>query len=78
MWSKDITGRVLPFNEVNERYVALKKVNALMEMGLSDEQIAWVWNSGRHDTCVYGINKNNIHYNSCEYGKKVLREIARH
>lgn len=72
LWSKEVTGRVLPFNETNEEYIALKMIDKWISYGYTDRQIAWIWNSGRADTCISGVNRHNVQYDSCSYADKVL------
>jgi len=72
LWSEEVSGRVMPFTPQNEMYVALKMIDTWIEVGLSDRQILWKWNSGRHDKCIEGVNKHGVNYSSCDYAQVVL------
>jgi hypothetical protein len=72
MWGKEVMGYVPALMPHTEEYVALKKIQGWIEQGLTDRQIAWKWNSGRHDKCIEGINKHNVAYSSCKYAENVL------
>ena len=72
MWSKDIAGRVLPFTEVNEYYVAVMKVDAWLRLGYTEREIGLMWNQGSRGACRQGVNKYGVAYNSCAYADKLL------
>ena len=65
MWSKEVAGRVLPFTEQNEHYVAVRMIKKWVNDGLSARQVALKWNSGRYDKCIEGVNKQGVSYDSC-------------
>ena len=75
MWSKDVAGRVLPFNEKNEVYVALLKVQKLLDDGYTARGVALVWNQGHINGCSAGVNKHGVEYDSCSYAQQVLAKI---
>lgn len=74
-WSTDVEGRVLPFTEVNERYVALKKIDAWLAQGYTERDIALMWNQGSTGPCRIGVNKQGVPYNSCAYAEKLLASL---
>lgn len=76
MWSTDVTGRVLPFTPTNETYVALRKVQAWLDQGYSERQIALIWNQGSTGECRKGVNKHGVEYDSCSYAQRVLLAIS--
>lgn len=57
---------------VNEIYVASRKVDAWLAEGLSERQIALVWNQGTPGPCRAGVNRHGVHYDSCAYASQVL------
>lgn len=75
MWSKEVAGRVLPFTEANERYVALLKVQRLLDAGYTARGVALVWNQGHTNGCSAGTNKHGVQYDSCAYAQKVLASL---
>jgi hypothetical protein len=75
MWSKQVAGRVLPFNEVNEFYVAYNMVDIWVSAGYTDNQIALMWNQGHPGKCRAGINSKGVKYDSCAYARMVLAKI---
>lgn len=74
-WSRDVLGYVAPFTETNERYVALRVINSWVAEGLTDRQIGYRWNSGRHTGCSKGVNKHGAEFDSCSYADKLLASL---
>lgn len=72
VWSQEVLGYVPALTEHTERYVALKKIQGWLNQGLTARQIALKWNSGRHDKCVKGVNRQGVAYDSCTYSEKVV------
>jgi hypothetical protein len=77
MWSRDVAGKVLPFTEANEYYVAVMKVDGWLKTGYTESQIAQIWNTGRPGPCIRGINRHNVAYDSCAYERAVLAHLSR-
>jgi hypothetical protein len=75
--AKRILGYVPRFNDINEKYVAVKIIEKRLAAGLTPKQIALEWNSGMHHTCISGINKFGVAYNSCAYPEKFMRYYNR-
>ena len=75
LWSKDIAGRVLPFTEGNEYYVAVMKVDAWLKSGYTERDIALTWNQGSKGACRAGVNRHGVVYDSCKYAKVILAHL---
>jgi len=75
LWSKDVAGRVLPFTEENEYYVAYNKVENWIKQGYSDRQISLIWNQGHAGACKAGTNGYGVAYDSCAYARQVLARL---
>ena len=71
-WSKVAIGYVAPQTEINERCVALYKIQQHLNEGYSDAAIARIWNQGNAGQCVRGTNKWGVKYDSCAYERKVM------
>lgn len=76
-WSKNVLGYIAPITPVNERYVALHKIQHHINQGYSDAQIALIWNQGNAGPCKAGTNKLGVEYNSCAYQSKLLALLTR-
>jgi len=74
--AQDVLGYVPPFTETNERYVAAKTIEKMLDAGMSVRQIALVWNSGQ-TKCIKGINRYGVHYDNCAYADQVQRSYDR-
>lgn len=74
-WSTQILGYVAPRTLINERYVAVRMVDSWLNQGLSERQIALMWNQGTPGPCRAGVNKYGVPYDSCQYAAKVLAFI---
>jgi hypothetical protein len=75
MWSKEVAGRILPFTEQNEHYVAVRMIKKWVDDGYTNRQISLTWNQGHTGACASGHNKHGIFYDSCAYASKVLAKI---
>ena len=71
-WSKTVIGYVAPQTPINERYVALHKIQHHLNEGYSDRGIALIWNQGNASPCKSGVNSHGVAYDSCSYANKVL------
>lgn len=71
-WSDRILGYVAEQTPINERYVALHKIQTHLNEGYREAGIARIWNQGNNGPCVRGVNSKGIPYDSCEYEKKFL------
>jgi len=71
-WSNVAIGYVAKQTPVNERYVALHKIQHHLNQGHDEDNIARIWNQGNAGPCVIGTNNSGVDYNSCAYEKKVL------
>jgi hypothetical protein len=75
MWSKDIAGKVLPFTEGNEYYVAVMKIDGWLKTGYSEADITLIWNQGHAGPCRAGVNRHNVPFDSCAYQRAVLARL---
>jgi hypothetical protein len=57
---------------INEYYVALHKIQAHLNQGHDEGDIARIWNQGNAGPCVAGTNKHGVKYDSCAYERKVV------
>ena len=71
-WSHRVFGYVEDMTPVNERYVALHKIQAHLNEGYQEDDIARLWNQGNAGPCVSGVNRFGVAYDSCAYERKVL------
>lgn len=71
-WSTRVIGYVAPQTPVNERYVALHKIQVHLDDGYSDAGIALLWNQGHAGQCSRGVNRHGVAYDSCAYRDKVM------
>ena len=71
-WSKKVIGYVAEQTPINERYVALHKIQQHINEGYSDRGIALIWNQGNASPCKAGVNRHGVAYDSCSYAQKVL------
>lgn len=74
-WSTKVFGYVEQMTPVNERYVALQKIQHHLNEGYSEASIARIWNQGNAGPCVSGVNQYGVHYDSCSYERKVLAQL---
>ncbi len=75
-WSKLVLGYVASQTPVNERYVALRKLQKHLDDGYSESQVALIWNQGNASNCKAGVNSKGVAYDSCAYVKKVMGHLA--
>jgi hypothetical protein len=66
-WSKHVLGYIEEMTPVNERYVALHKIQYHINQGYSDKEIALIWNQGNPSPCKSGVNSKGVKYDSCHY-----------
>lgn len=71
-WSNRVIGYVAEQTPINERYVALHKIQEHLNAGYGNDDIARIWNQGNAGPCVRGTNSKGVKYDSCAYEKKVL------
>jgi len=75
-WSKKVLGYIASQTPINERYVALRKIQSHLDEGYSDSQVALIWNQGNASKCKAGINSKGVPYDSCSYVKQVMGNLA--
>lgn len=69
--SKEIIGYVAPLTEDNAEYVAVVRIQKLLDKGRTEHQIVLGWNAGENaKKCSKGVNKYGVKYNSCAYVAK--------
>ena len=74
-WSERVLGYVAPQTPVNEKYVALHKIQAHLNQGYDEDDVIRIWNQGHAGACSAGINSHGVAYNSCAYERKVLAQL---
>lgn len=70
-----LLGYIPPRTATNERYVAVLKIQHLINQGYTDYQIGLIWNHGRPRE-VRGINSYGVEYDSALYARAILRHIT--
>ena len=76
-WSIRVIGYVAEQSPINERYVALHKIQSHLNQGYDETEIAAIWNSGS----AYGwenkigVNSSGVSYDVPAYVKKVLAHL---
>ncbi len=78
IWSKEVIGYVPKMSYINEKYVAMVKVEKWTKQGYSPFQIALIWNGGvprEKKGTKRGINGKKYRYNSGNYAKLVLKNM---
>lgn len=75
-WSKKVFGYIASQTPINERYVALRKIQSHLDEGYNEEQVALIWNQGNASKCKAGTNSKGVAYDSCLYVKKVIGNLA--
>lgn len=73
--SQEIYGAVLEKTPDREWFVAVSMIEKWIEEGLSDSQIALLWNQGHAGKCSSGVNKYGVKYDSCAYARQVIAYI---
>ena len=76
-WSKHVIGYVAKQTPINERYVALHKIQHHLNQGYSDADIFLIWNQGNAGKCRQGVNSAGVQYNSCAYRDHGVALLAR-
>lgn len=71
-WSQKVFGYVERQTPANEEYVALHKIQAHLNEGYGEKEIALIWNQGNASPCKAGTNSYGVVYDSCSYVQKVL------
>lgn len=78
--SIEIEGEVLPMTPKNQDYLAIMKVQELLDKGHDAKEIALIWNSslgGSEKPLVKkGRNKLGVAYDTLAYASKVLVAYA--
>ena len=80
-YATDVLGYVPPMTEVNEKYVAVSKINEWIGYGWSDDDVIINWNhpAGRVNGCGKGARRNSIGeliiWNSCAYLAAVKEKL---
>lgn len=67
VWSKEAIGYSARHNEINEEYVAMYRIQKMIDKGTSPERIMLNWNAGGAKQCSKGVNSKGVKYDSCEY-----------
>lgn len=70
--SEKFIGYLAPMTRINERYVAIVKIQHWLNEGKTASQIALLWNQGNLSKCSSGVNDYGVKYDSCEYVRVVL------
>jgi hypothetical protein len=76
-WSKRVIGYVAAQTPINERYVALHKIQHHLNEGYSDAQLFLIWNQGNAGACRKGVNGAGVAYDSCSYRDNGLAMLTR-
>lgn len=78
--SKEILGYVEIQTPINEEYVAVKKIQKLLDEGNTPRQVALVWNTSlggvEKPLEKKGKNKKGVHFDSIAYALKVTKAYA--
>lgn len=78
--SQEVTGKVLPQSPLNEEYVAVKKIQMLLNEGKNEREVALIWNGslGGSEAAVEkrGVNRFGVRYDTKTYALKVLTAYA--
>lgn len=73
--SKEVTGAVIPETPINETYVAVKKIQELVDEGKSLQDIALIWNTSlggsEKPKQIKGKNRLGVLFNSVAYAATV-------
>lgn len=78
--SREITGQVLNQSPLNEEYVAVKKIQKLIDEGKTEKEIALIWNGSLGGTEQpvekKGTNRHGVKYDTKAYSHLVLTAYA--
>lgn len=75
-WSTAAIGYVAEQTPINERYVALYKIQHHLDQGYSDADVFLIWNQGNAGPCKVGVNSAGVKYNSCAYRDNGMAQLA--
>jgi hypothetical protein len=74
--SLEMTGEVLPPTPVNQDYIAMMKVQQLLDRGHSVRDIGLIWNGSlagkEKPVAKRGINRWGVPYDTVAYANKIL------
>jgi len=74
-WAGEFLGNPnAPQTPENQDYVAVAKVQSLIDQGYGPQEIALIWNGGTPKV-KKGVNKYGVAYNSGSYANKVLSQL---
>jgi len=73
--STKVLGYVAPQTPVNEKYVATAVISEWLRKGMTERQIALVWNGGDGRE-KKGVNKYGVAYDTGAYANKVLSYLT--
>lgn len=71
LFAKEVLGYIPKRSYINERYVAVIKVNRWLKQGYTAYQIGLIWNGGE-PVEKKGVNKHGQEYDSAQYSRRVL------
>jgi len=75
--SKEIEGKVLKQSPINEEYIAVKKIQKLLDEGNSERDVALIWNGSLGGTEKpvekKGVNWLGVKYDTVAYARVVLK-----
>lgn len=78
--SREILGKVVPQTPINEEYVAIKKIQQLLNEGKKEKEIALIWNGSlggsERPIIKKGTNKKGVKYDTLAYSLKVMTAYA--
>jgi len=78
MWSKEVFGYIPRMSYINEKYVAMVKIERWFLDGYTPYQVALIWNGGvpreKKGTTI-GKNGQKYRYNSGNYARKVVENM---
>lgn len=76
----EVTGKVLEQSPLNEEYVAVNKIQRLLDEGKTEKEVALIWNGslGGSEKPIekQGINRHGVAYDTVHYAKLVLTAYA--
>lgn len=79
--SKEIAGKVLNQSPRNEEYVAVKKIQKMLNEGRTEREIALIWNGslGGSEQAIEkkGVNSWGVKYDTKHYSMLVLEAYAK-
>jgi len=75
-WSKRVIGYVAEQTPINEKYVALHKIQTHLNEGYDEADLFLIWNQGNAGACKRGVNSAGVKYDSCSYRDNGLAHLA--